>query len=73
MMRALLFAIFLLLSASAGAITLADAVDRVRVETEGEILSATTLKEEGKQVHRIKVLLPNGRVRIVKIPKDEKA
>ncbi len=72
-MRALLFAIFLLLSASAGAITLADAVDRVRVETEGEILSATTLKEEGKQVHRIKVLLPNGRVRIVKIPKDEKA
>jgi hypothetical protein len=64
--------VLLLLSSSLYAISLADAVDRVRLDTNGEILSATTIKEDGKSVHRIKVLMPTGKVRIFKIPKDQK-
>jgi|GEM_PF-1502368 len=69
-MRCYIFFFLLLAACNAGAISLAEAVDRVREDTSGEVLSATTIKEDGKPVHRLKVLLPNGKVRIVKIPKD---
>jgi uncharacterized membrane protein YkoI len=72
-MRWRTFLAMMLLSGVAHAITLADAVEQVRSETGGEILSATTLREDGKRVHRIKVLLPDGRVRIFKVPESNEA
>ncbi len=44
--------------------TLDEAVARIRRETGGRILRAETVTRNGQRVHRIKVLLPNGRVKI---------
>jgi len=46
---------------------LSEAVDDVRRETGGRILSATTVRKEGLFVHRIKVLTPDKRVVIYEI------
>lgn len=43
------------------------AVAQVRRETGGRILSAETVSRQGRRVHRIKVLTPDNRVRIVNI------
>jgi len=44
--------------------TLDEAVARIRRETGGRILRAETVTRDGERVHRIKVLLPDGRVKI---------
>jgi len=44
------------------------AVARIRKQTGGRILSAETVTRKGKRVHRIKVLLPNGHVKIFRVP-----
>ncbi len=44
--------------------TLDEAVARIRRETGGRILRAETVTRNGERVHRIKVLLPDGRVKI---------
>ncbi len=44
------------------------AVARIRKQTGGRILSAETVTRHGKRVHRIKVLLPNGHVKIFRVP-----
>lgn len=49
------------------AVSLDEAVRNVKEETGGRILSARTETRGRKQVHVIKVLLPSGRVRIVKV------
>ena len=50
-----------------GGMSLDEAVRRVRAETGGRILSAETVNENGRRVHRIKVLTPDQRVRIVTV------
>ncbi len=44
--------------------TLDKAVARIRRETGGRILRAETVTRDGERVHRIKVLLPDGRVKV---------
>jgi uncharacterized membrane protein YkoI len=51
-------------------ISLDEAVARVRRQTDGKILSAETVRVDGRQVHRIKVLTPNGRVTRMDIDAD---
>jgi uncharacterized membrane protein YkoI len=46
---------------------LSEAVDDVRRETGGRILSAKTIRKEGLFMHRIKVLTPDQRVVIYEI------
>jgi len=58
-----------ILLARAG-MSLDQAVNQVRRETGGRILSAKTVSENGRRVHRIKVLMPSGRVKIVRKPAD---
>lgn len=53
-----------------GGASLDEAVRRVRAETGGRVLSAETVRRNGHAVHRIKVLLPSGHVRIVHIDAD---
>ncbi len=54
------------LAASQG-VSLEQAVAQVKKQTGGRILSAETYKLQGQRIHRIKVLLPDGRIRVVKI------
>jgi hypothetical protein len=58
----------LLLAAPALAQTLNDTVRRVERETGGRILSAETVTSGSREVYRIKVLTPDGRVRVVQEP-----
>jgi hypothetical protein len=51
-------------------VTLEEAVEQVRKETGGRILSAETVKSNGRRVHRIKVLTPDRRVRVVNVDAD---
>lgn len=46
-----------------GGISLDGAVSRVRRQTNGKILSAETVRHDGRSVHRIKVLTQDGRVK----------
>jgi hypothetical protein len=47
--------------------SLEQAVAEVKRETNGRILTAETIKRNGHPLHRIKVLLPNGKVRVMHI------
>lgn len=48
-------------------ITLEQAVAQVRRDTGGRILAAETVQENGRRVHRIKVLTPDNSVRMLSI------
>ena len=48
--------------------TLHEAIEQVRRQTGGRILSAETVGHGRNQVYRIKVLTPQGSVRVVQIP-----
>ncbi len=48
-------------------ISLDEAVARVRRETGGRVLSAEARDRRGDTTYRIKVLLPNGAVRVVNV------
>ena len=50
-----------------GGLTLDEAVARVRAETGGRVLSATTDRDDGRAVHRIKILTPDQRVRVIRV------
>lgn len=50
-----------------GKISLDEAVVRVRRDTGGRVLSAQGREERGRTTYRIKVLLPNGSVRVVNV------
>ena len=50
-----------------GGVSLDAAVARIQRETGGRVLSATTVDEGGRAVHRIKVLLPSGKVRVYQV------
>lgn len=47
--------------------SLSEAVQQVQRDTGGRVLSAETVSQGGGRVHRIKVLLPSGRVRVVTV------
>jgi uncharacterized membrane protein YkoI len=48
-------------------VTLEQAVARVKQQTGGRILTAETQSHDNQPVHRIKVLLPDGRIRVITI------
>jgi hypothetical protein len=50
------------------ALNLQEAVERVQQETGGKILSAETVRIGRQKMFRIKVLTPDGRVRVVQVP-----
>lgn len=47
--------------------SLNQAVQQVQRETGGRVLSADTVNQGGRAVHRIKVLTPSGQVRVMTI------
>jgi len=53
---------------SQSGMSLDQAVKKVQRETGGRILSAETQGKAGQREHRIKVLTPDKRVRVVRIP-----
>lgn len=50
-----------------GGMSLNQAVQQVQRDTGGRVLSAETVGQGNRRVHRIKVLLPSGRVRVVTV------
>jgi len=54
-----------------GGVSLDQAVAQVREETGGRVLSAKTVEKRGKRTHRIKVLTPKKRVRVITINAGE--
>jgi hypothetical protein len=48
-------------------LSLNEAVRQVKRETGGRVLSAETVRQKGRELHRIKVLTPSGQVRVVVI------
>lgn len=48
-------------------ISLDEAVAQVREQTGGRILSAKTVTENGRRIHRIKVLTPDNKVRVISV------
>lgn len=42
-----------------------DAVRRVERQTGGQVLNVESLRFEGREIHRVKVLEPGGRIRVV--------
>ena len=50
-----------------GGLNLDQAVQQVKQQTGGRVLSAKTKNNDGREVHKIKVLLPNGKVRIIRV------
>lgn len=65
---ALIALLWLLAALPAEAATLKEAIEQVERETRGKVLSADTIRTRGTVVYRIKVLMPDGRVRIFQIP-----
>lgn len=53
-------------------VSLDQAVQQVRAQTGGRVLSAETISQGGRPVHRIKVLLPSGHVQIVHVDADRR-
>lgn len=54
----------------AHAMSLSEAVDKVRRETGGKVLSARTEIQSDREVHIVKVLTEDGRVRTVQVRGD---
>jgi len=52
---------------SEAGVSLNEAVQQVQRETGGRVLSADTVNHGGQAMHRIKVLLPSGQVRVVTV------
>lgn len=50
-----------------GGVSINQAVQQVQRDTGGRVLSAETVGQGGRRVHRVKVLLPSGRVRVVTV------
>ena len=48
-------------------VSLKQAINDIKKKTNGRILSSETIKYKGRIVHRIKALLPSGKVRIFHI------
>lgn len=57
-------------SASVSAMSLSQAVNKVRRDTGGKVLSARTEVRNNRQIHVIKVLTKDGKVRYVQVAGD---
>lgn len=70
-LQRLLLALLLALFVSAvQAMTLAQAINKVKRDTGGKVLSAQTIVQGNREVHVIKVLTQDKRVRTVRVPGD---
>lgn len=47
--------------------SLNDAVQSIKQQTGGRILSAKTVDKNGQRIHKIKVLLPSGKVQVFSV------
>ncbi len=61
-----------LLAGSVHAASLSEAVDKARRDTGGKVLSAHTETRGDREVHVIKVLTPDGRVKMVRVNGDRR-
>ncbi|GJM10944.1 MAG: hypothetical protein DHS20C11_32200 [Lysobacteraceae bacterium] len=68
--KSALVVFLLVLSTCVSAMNLQQAVRKVQSETGGKVLSAQTIKDGKREVHKIKVLMPNGRVRVISVQGD---
>ena len=68
--KILLAITFAVVLSVAHAMSLSEAVEQVRRDTGGKILSARTEVKGNREVHVIKVLTDDGRVRTIRIPGD---
>ena len=48
-------------------ISLDEAISRARRQADGKVLSAETVRDNGRRIHRIKILTRDGRVKRVRI------
>ena len=51
-----------------GGMTLSQAIEKVRRDTGGQIVSAETKVSNGRETHHVKVLTKDGKVKTVKVP-----
>lgn len=65
------FALLLALNVQAREVQLQEAVDRVQQETRGKVLSVQTMQLGKRKIYRIKVLTPEGQVRVIQVKADE--
>lgn len=66
-----LVAVALALAALEGhAMDRSEAVQKVRRETGGKVLASRTIVQGNRKIHIIRVLLPDGRVRDIRVPGD---
>ena len=55
-------------TALAAGMSLQQAIEQARKQTGGRILDASTVEQNGRQVHQVKILTPDGRVKILTYP-----
>ena len=71
LLTSLLLAAALTLAKDVNETSLAQASERVRNSTKGKILSAKTVNSNGQITHKIQVLTPSGRVKMIRVPKKQ--
>ena len=64
----MLLAVCSLWFASAWAITLEEAARKVAKEYNARVLSARTVTVDGRRVHEIRIMTPDGTVQTVRVP-----
>ncbi|MGY6632086.1 MAG: PepSY domain-containing protein [Wenzhouxiangella sp.] len=72
MLRSLLIALVLSVSmvASAWAISLQEAAERVARQHDAQVVSAHTIERDGRRIHVIRILTRDGVVRTIRVPAD---
>lgn len=63
-------ALSLVMTASAWAITLEEAAERVARQHDAQVVSAHTVERDGRRVHVIRILTRDGVVRTIRVPAD---
>ncbi len=65
-------ALTIALMATAWAISLEEAAERVARQYDAEVVSAQTIERDGRRIHVIRILTRDGVVRTVRVPADER-
>ncbi|BCX81174.1 hypothetical protein MIT9_P0752 [Methylomarinovum caldicuralii] len=58
---------FALIASGVAAITVEEAAKAVQQQIKGRVLGAKTVTEDGRKIHVIRILTPNGRVRHIRV------
>lgn len=66
-----LFAASLSAAVAAREIPVQEAIAKAQRDTPGKVLSAQVLRLGKRKIYRIKILTPDGQVRIVQVPADQ--